>query len=79
MKQIKLPIKSRKDWLIAFAVAFVTIYYITVYNNFKIEKFMMRFSPDKMNLMNYPGGWGNLMVVAIIMTVLVVIVMMILK
>ncbi|WMJ85641.1 hypothetical protein [Anaerocolumna sp. MB42-C2] len=68
---MKLPIKTKKDWCILFLVMFIALYYISMYYNFKIEKIMMRFAPDKMNLMNYPGGWGNLVLTGIIMTILV--------
>ena len=68
---MKLPIKTKKDWCILFLVMFIALYYISMYYNFKIEKIMMRFAPDKMNLMNYPGGWGNLVITGIIMTILI--------
>jgi hypothetical protein len=72
---MKLPIKTKRDWCIAFIVTFVAMYYITMLFNWKIEMFMMKFAPVKLNIMNYPGGWGNLMIVGVIMTILTILLM----
>ncbi len=76
---MKLPIKHKKDWFIASIITFIALYYISMYYDFRIMSFMMRFSPDKMNLMNYPGGWGNLALVGFIMTLLLVGIMVVVK
>jgi len=76
---IRVPIKNKKDWCIAFLILFVIIYYLSLHYDYRIEEFMIRFSPDKMNMMNYPGGWGNFMFVGFSMTILVIIILIITK
>jgi len=76
---MKLPIKAKRDWIITIFILFVVLYYSTMYFNTEIEEFMMRFSPDKLNIMNYPGGWGNFLVVGLLMTLIMVAMMAITK
>ena len=76
---MRIPIKNKKDWCIAFLIVFVILYYLSLHYDFRIEQLMMRFSPDKLNMMNYPGGWGNFMFVGFGMTILVIIMLIITK
>jgi hypothetical protein len=76
---MKLPIKTKKDWCIAFIAAFIILYYLSMNYDFRIMQFMMRFAPLKMNLMNYPAGWGNFVIVGIGMTILTLGVLLIKK
>lgn len=72
---MKLPIKTKKDWIILLIILFIVLYYITMYYNFHIASVMIKFAPYKMNNMNYPEGWGNLVLVGFIMTILIIIIM----
>ncbi len=76
---MKLPIKTKRDWIIAFLILFVALYYSTMYFEMDIEEFMIRFAPDKLNVMNYPAGWGNFLVVGFLMTILLIAMMVITK
>lgn len=76
---MRIPIKNKKDWCITFLIVLVILYYLSLHYDYRIEEFMIRFSPDKMNMMNYPGGWGNFMFVGAVMTILVVLILVITK
>ncbi|MDD3174355.1 MAG: hypothetical protein PHF63_11990 [Herbinix sp.] len=76
---MKLPIKTKKDWCITLIITFIALYYVSMNYDDRIENIMMKFSPVKMNIMNYPTGWGNLVLVGLIMTILSTIIMMIQK
>lgn len=76
---MRLPIKTKRDWAILFIIVFIALYYISMYYNSEIEKFMMRYAPDKMNIMNYPEGWGNLALVGLIMTLLITLILILQK
>lgn len=76
---MKQPIKSKRDRMIAIILLFVGLYYSTMYYENYIDDFMIRFSPDKLNMMNYPGGWGNFLVVGVCMTIIIIVFMLITK
>lgn len=68
-------IKSRKDRIIAFAFALLIIYGITTIFTQRLQTLLLEYGNPKLTNMNQPGGYGNLIVTVLVMTLLVEIVL----
>lgn len=64
-------IKTKKDWIMFFLCSALLIYGV-VNGCFgsSIMHFMERFMPDKLTVMNQPGGYGTLIITVLLMTLL---------
>lgn len=67
-------IKTKKDWIIFFICAALLVYGV-VNGCFgsRIMHFMERFMPDKLTVMNQPGGYGTMIVTVLVMALLLLV------
>ena len=70
-KNVQIPaITSRKDWLIAFLIAFLFIYLIVVRYQININETLMLVTPGKISYFNQPENHGVYAVTVVCLTIL---------
>lgn len=70
-KNFQLPvIKSRKDWLIAFLIAFLMIYLVVLRYQMDINESLMQITPGKISYFNQPENQGVYAVTVLCLTIL---------
>ena len=73
---MNLPIKTKKDWVIAFIFALLIIYGISTRFSFRLQSLLLEYGNSKLTNMNQPRGYGNLIITALVMTILIEIMLM---
>lgn len=68
---MNFKIKTKKDWAIAFVFTMLIIYGITTRFTYRYQSFLLEFGDPRLTNMNQPGGYGNLIITVLIMTILV--------
>ncbi|HML37148.1 MAG TPA: hypothetical protein PKA19_07000 [Bacillota bacterium] len=66
----KLRIKSKRDWFIAFIIAFLFIYLIALKFQVRISELLWPLTPDKLSILNQPDGQGVFAAAVLAMTAL---------
>lgn len=68
----KIQIKSRKDWIIAFVLAFLLIYLIVLRYRVTINDWLLPLQPDKVGYFNQPENHGVYAVTVLCVTALAI-------
>ncbi len=72
---MNIQIKSKKDWCIAFILAFLIVYALTGSFSRTFQELLLPISNFRLTEMNQPASYGNFIVTVLIMTFLTTIVM----
>lgn len=67
----RLRIKTKRDWCITFIFTILIVYGITTGFSFKLQSWLLNFGNPKLTNMNQPKSYGNLMITALTMTVII--------
>lgn len=76
---MNLPIKSKKDWFIAFALTFLLIYALSGSHSQTYQKLLLSVGNFRLTTVNQPASYGNLIATVLIMTTLLAVLMTILR
>lgn len=66
-----MKIKTKKDWIIALIFTVLIIYGITTRYSYQFKSFLLNYGNVKLTNMNQPGGYGNLIITILVMTLII--------
>jgi hypothetical protein len=67
---MNIQIKAKKDWVIAFIFALLIVYGISTRFSYRLQSLLLEYGNSKLTNMNQPRGYGNLIITALVMTII---------